>query len=245
MKKWIGTALACVASFAVGSVCGWFVRKSTEVKFEEVTEEELNAIAEADTAKKDNSEEGEQEKPAPLSSATEESPLQKTLNTEKSQYWAKWKDEAGKYKPKGELPEGEEPVIAEEPPELDTEEELIIDDDEEKDVHSTLPNIEVSDEDEFDFWDSEPDGEYQAVRVGWFSGDGVLVDDENDPIGNYQRYLGFDPKKEFEKAGIKRGEGGVLYRKNNILQIVYEVTQYPSSFGKRRFVEEYGGNDRD
>lgn len=241
MKKWIITTLVGVGSFTVGAICGWVGRKRMEVQFEEITEEEMEALAEADKAaraEKEQQKNGEQEKPAALSSETEESSLQKTINTQKTEYWAKWQDGAGNYKPKGELPEGEEPVISEEePPELDTEEELIIDD------YDKLPRVEESDESEFSFWSAEKDGEYQAMEVGWFSGDNILVDEENDPIGNYQRYLGFDPKKEFEKAGVKRTEEGVLYRKNNILQIVYKVTQYPSSYGKRKFIEEYGGND--
>lgn len=239
MKQIIISSIVGVLCFAAGCAAGWMARKKTEVQFEEVTEEELYACAEEDMNKKGKKEDNLTDEPQLLSSSKTQ---HETIDTQKTAYWDKYKNEAGKYKLHSELAKGEEPVITEEePPELDTEEELVIDDIPDKNV----PHVEESDEDEFEYWLGEPDGEYQAMEVNWFSGDDVLTDEDNDPISNHQRYLGFDPKKEFAKMGVKRDVQAVLYRKNNLLQIIYKVVQYPSSFGKRRFVEEYGGNDQD
>lgn len=232
MKHWIITAAVGVAAFIGGCFAGWEAKKRTEITFEEVTEAELETYAKEDMKK-------QQEKAPETIKPEEHKPAYEDINTAKIDYAAKWSDEAGKYRTRGELPEGEDPVITEEDVEnLDLDEDLVIDD-----LDSKLPAVEESDEDEFERWVAEPDGEYQAMEVTWFAGDNVLVDEDNDPITNHQRYLGFDPKKEFEKLGVKKDEAAVIYRKNNLLQIIFQVTRYPASYGKRKFKEEFGEDD--
>lgn len=242
MKHWIITALVGVASFTVGVLAGWYGRKSQEVMFEEVTEEELEAYAKADqerrAAKEKENQESEGQQEQPLSHFPSTSKVVETINTHKMEYFEKWRDEGGKYNTKSELPDGEEPVITEEPPELDVDEQLEIDD-----LDKNIPTVEESDEEEYNLWLSEPDGEYQPMELNWFSGDNVLTDEDNDPISHPLRFLGFDPAKEFAKMGVKKTDHGVLYRKHNVMLVIFQITQYPASYGKTRFKEEFGEDD--
>lgn len=237
MKRWIITVVVGVASFAGGCLTGWFLRKRQEIRFEEVTEEELDRFAEEDMEKR--AAEKDEKKDSVVPNSPTSKTIHETIDTQKTQYWAMWQDEAGKYKQKGELPEDEEPVITEEDVEnVNLDEDLVIDEDEK------LPVVEMSDEEEYNAWLSEPDGEYSAVEMTWFSGDNVVLDNEdNTPITNVIRCLGFDPKKEFEKMGVKKDESAVLYRRNNVLKTIFQVTQYPSSYSKRTYQEEFGGDD--
>lgn len=235
MKHWIITAIVGTVAFAGGCLAGWEARKRTEVAFEEVTEEELNAYVQKDQEKP-----AKEEDQKPVISDSKSAHAQ--INTAKTEYASHWVDSesaAEKYITRSELPEGEDPVISDEDlANLDLDEKLVIDD-----LDDKLPPIEESDEDEFERWLAEPDGEYQSIEVTWMSGDNVVVDEDGDPIGNHQRYLGFDPKKEFTKMGIPKDAKAELYRKNNLLQVIYKVTQYPASYSTRAHQEVYGADD--
>lgn len=242
MKRWMITALVGLASFGLGCWAGWFARGKTEIKFEEVSEEELEAYAQADgearAQKEEKKEENTSEIPSLVPEKSTAKQIHETIDTNKTEYWAKWQDEAGKYRKNGKLAEGEEPVYTEEELDnLDLEEDLVIDSDEK------LPVVQEIDEEEYDDWLATPDGEYSAIELTWFAGDNVVVDDENDPITDPMRNLGFDPKREFAKMNLHKNDMVSIWRKNNVLKCVFQVNRYPATYSKRVYQEEYGGDD--
>ena len=249
MNTGIKIALAAVAGFIGGGVCGWFARKQTEIKFEVCTDEEQLAYAEAVARKNGKTiaeridEEFTPEKEA--EKQQEEPPAVKAINTQKTQYMKMYREEGGQYDRHGTLEEGEEPVTSEQDENgFDRKfmSEVEGSDEEDREETEQVPDIEDSDLQEFYHWNSIPDGEYDTISVGWFSADEVLVDDDNLEIRNPIRYLGFDPKEAFANKKAIDGDPDAVYKKNNKYKTIFEVIRYNTSYNVKKRMEEFGGD---
>ena len=228
MREWIFGGIGLLIGLVGGFAGGYFVRKGSEIEIEEVTEEELNELAGI-----------KQEEPVEeIGTATvaeshiePAKDIQKEMDTQKTKYWNMWKDGKDGYMKQSELKEGEDPVISE-------EEDFDIPDDgiesDEKDEQ-----IELSSEEEYNYWKSFRDGEYETSDITWFSGDDVTLDDDTLPIVNPQRHLGFLPKDIF-KDHPKEGE---IFVKNNFYKIVFCVSRVNQTYDTKTHEEEYGGDD--
>lgn len=250
MKIGIKVAIAFVLGFLGGGASGYFFCKSKETKFVICTDEEQIAAAEADekapeevkTASEKIDEIFGKKSETDEKAATESKTL-KAINTQKTQYWKKYQDEGGKYDRHGELENGEDPVTSDEGFDENFINEISggEEENEENDVNEDIPKIEQSNLQEFYHWSSIPDGEYDTISVGWFAGDGVLVDDDNMEIKNPVRYLGFDPKEAFEGKRAPDEDPDALYMKNNDYKTIFEVIRYNATYSVKKRLEEFGG----
>ena len=232
MNKWIIGVIGFVVGLGGGFAAGYFVRKKTEVQFEEVTEEELARVIAEDEKKEDKPKHEED-----ILEDKKPSDTMKQIDTQKTQYWQKWNDgkDTSEYLRQSDAPKNEEIVTTDD---MDIPDDPELDMDEEDEDLRHREKVEKSDESEYNYWKSFKDGEYDTMTLAWFSGDDVTVDEDTFPIGNPLRYLGFLPKDVFGKT-----KDDTIYMKNNEFKVVYEIVKYDTSYDAKVHEEEYGGDD--
>lgn len=236
-----------ILSFVAGGVTGYFVRKKTEVTFEEVTEEELEKLAkengfptDVDTDVVHNTDE--------LSPSEDKSSVDNNdnnhhyvLDTHKEEYFKYWKG-AQKYDTRSSDEDiGDDPV------------DFVIDDipdtgeDDDEEVKNDLPVVEMSDINEFEHYSGMQDSEYDCFANFWYMKDKVLTDDENNPIDNAEYILGFDITMAFSKHNKENVndedyDPDILFMKNNKTKTIYQINRRRGAYSSLKEKEEYGGS---
>lgn len=253
MKKLVGYAVVAVVSFAGGAVFGWFGRKKTsEVKFEVVDiepgdEEEDYGLLKVPTVEetKKKIEQLFENGPAKVVDIKQtNNGIEAVLDTQKEQYFKKWKaeDAASKYDTRTKE-DPENPVISEEE---DLEKGLDRDflaeaESEVNDIPQNVPEIEPAGMEDWDHWNSKRDGEYDCVTVHWFKGDGVLTDEDGDPLQNPGKFMGFDVAARFDEISEETtGDPNVRVIYNHRYKTIFQIIRDSGSYARKRGMEEFG-----
>ena len=255
MKKVVGYLAVALVSFAAGGAAGWFARKKTsEVQFE-VLDIQPDQIPVDENGKPDLEKVIEshfsvvkEEKPDVKKDDKTEDPAQQ-LDTQKEQYFKKWKAEEAmdKYDTRTKQ-DPEDPIVSGvedleeglDPEFLDMVQEEEID-------AKTRPDIEPGSMEDWEHWDSQDgDGEYDCVTVYWFTGDGVLTDEDGDPLENPGKFMGFNVASRFEEINEDTtGDPDIRIIYNHKYKTIYQVIRRRGSFARKKGMEEFGSDYRD
>lgn len=248
--------VALLASFGAGFAAGYFVRKKSELKFEEVTEEELAAIAEEDAQNASQSlsepHEGasgvEDEEEVGSLQKRSEAPLEGIGEGQKIAYFKQWKAEEKREKYDTRTKEEPEDVVTvEDLPETDFIKS--IDEDIQngnvKPVYQkppVVPTIEPASKEDWNHWVGTQDGEYDPIEIIWYEKDNVFCDSDDEPMDRPERYVGFDIAKLFETEDEDSGNPNVRIVFNHKYRAIYYITRINGSWGEKKQMEEYGGD---
>lgn len=245
--SWIKYVAVGVASFAAGIATGYFIRKKTEVQFEEISQEEMDELSKDIGFDQDEKEESEEPKESKESEKTEESKdieekkesKPKAIDTQKEQYFKYWKgNNTSKYDTRTSE-EPEDPVISDD----GLDEEFI----NEINEDDNLPDVEFSDLDEFiKYAQLDGDGEYDAFTMYWYSKDDVTLDVDEELIDDPSMF-GFDiatmfQKHESEHASEDDYDPNMMFVKENNSKTIYQIIRRRASYSKMKEQEEYGGS---
>lgn len=254
------TILVHAAVFAAGVATGYFIRKRGEMRFVEVTEEELAAEAEKDTqnASKTASEGPESASKPDIGQRIEElfaspevpSKPKETHASEgigegqKIAYFNKWKAQEAQDKYDTRTKEEPEDVVADVEEGLDPEFMKSLDDisDEE------LPEIEGGTMADWHHWTSHPEdaSDYDTHELTWYEKDNVICDDRDEEVERPEVYIGYDIRKQFErKPERETDDPNVRIIINHKLRTIYHVTRVSGSWSEKRKAEEFGGGYED
>lgn len=77
---------------------------------------------------------------------------------------------------------------------------------------------------------------YENVTWTYYAKDGVVTDDAEDPIEDVENFLGEDFQHKF---GEESGDENVVYIRNEVVMIDYEIVRDPSSYVEKVLGEEY------
>ena len=239
MKLWIKLLLTGIGAFGGGFAAGFFTRKKfCEVQIEEISEEELNSLAGAETKSEE-----EPEVVADIPKIEKEK-QQDTLNTQKEAYFRKWKadDALAQYDTR----------TAEEPKDVMAlgEEDLRIDDDDlETDVtmEGTAPPAKPSSKfvpATFEDWRkalNAQDGEFDCIELTWYSQDDVICDDNDSPLENSKDFVTIDLPEAFDKpADDVDGDPDVRIFLNRAHRAIYYINRVDASYRLKKRQEEFG-----
>lgn len=255
MKKIVGYSLVAVLSFGLGAVAGWFTRKKTsEVQFEVTDIQELNpedsdlVYRPADVNKAiDMHFQHDTPVMAKVTDIQEEDdgltvhaePVM-DVNTQKEQYFKKWKAEEAVDKYDTRTKEDpEDPVVSE-----DLEEGFdpdFIGEAEHEAFKANRPEIEPASMEDWNHWISIQDGDYDCVEVHWFTGDNVLTDEEDKPLGNPGKYMGFDVAEQFRTVSEEMtGDPDIRIVYNHKQDAIFQIIRIPGKYNRKRGMEEFG-----
>lgn len=242
MKKIFGYLIAALAGYAGGVATGYIVRKkTTEVAFEEISEEEQARQIAADEEKE------------PVDIVTEidrvfgsQPDAEAKQDTQKEQYFKKWKaDEAlGKYDTRT-AEEPENAVVTDENLEEGFDEEFLQDVTEERKTENR-PDVEAASIEDWEHWermqdDGPNDPEYDCIDILWFR-DGVLTREDGDPINNPGKFIGFDVAKWFDRVDEETtGNPDVRVIYNHRKDAIFRITRKNCAYERKGSMEEFGG----
>lgn len=246
MNKVFKYLIAALIGYAGGVATGYIVRKkTTEIAFEEITEEEQALQMAADEPKEPIDIREEINKVfdgVPDANARpEENEGIIQLDTQKEQYFKKWKaDEAmDKYDTRTKE-EPEDAVVTDEDIELGQET---------KDFLNSIgphEDIEAASIEDWEHWsqmqeDGPNDPEYDCVQVLWFRDD-ILTDEDGRPLENPGKYIGFDVKKKFEEIDEDTtGDPDIRVVYNHPKGAIYMIVRKHCDYNRKRGMEEFGG----
>lgn len=259
MKNWIKLVISACAGFIAGGVGGYFLRKKTaEVQFVECSEEELaKLMAENEAAESD-------EEPARLPEITRPLDIQRAIDggdtdgdeavgfvqmdTQKEQYFQKWKTEeiASKYDTRTDVPE-------ETIEEGEEEDEDYNDDDFMDNVAAEADrvvnglDIEPGSIDDWDHWSGIPDGKYDTIELNWYEGDDILTDENFDPVDNPEKCVGSDIDGYFKNVPTyTTDDPDIRVVINHKMRVVYRINRLSNAkYGEKKAMEEFGSDDDD
>lgn len=245
MRKFIGYLITGAASFVTGGVVGYLFRKKTaEVTFEEVTEEEQAAAMEADGVRPEikrpeyiqqaidrtfGIEKKESVEKEDISSGSQ-------VDTQKIQYFKQWKAEESamenEQKNEEDLEEGIDQELLDE---IASQQPI---------VHGA--DIEAATLEDWDHWLGTPDGDYDPVEVWWFDEDNVLTDEKGDPLTNPGKYMGFDVATKFAEIDEKTtGDPDIRVIYNHKENAIFQIIRKHGSYDRKTFLEEYGDEEEE
>lgn len=271
MKKAIGYILVGLVSFAAGGAAGWLVRKkTTEVAFEEISEEEQARQMAAD---------GEDpiKRPIDIQQAINRAfgvpddykgadadgdeinlvtdkveELQQgivQLDTQKMQYMNKWKAEeaADKYDTRTkEVPKHVVTTDEEDDLESGLDHEFLDEVVREERYRRTGADIEAATMEDWDHWLGIQDGDYDCVEVWWFDEDNVLTDEKGEPLENPGRYMGFDVPQKFEEISEDTtGDPDIRVIYNHPEGAIFQIIRKHGSYDRKTSMEEFGDDGED
>lgn len=250
MKKLIGYLLTAIAAYAGGVATGYILRKKTsEVVFEEITEEEQAAqIAEDEKKEPFDVKRAIDE----VFDSTNENPAQQ--DTQKEELLNKWKAEAAmvRYDTRSNE-EPENAVVADDELENGFDHDFLNEAEQDAKEGVKKPAVEPASMEDWEHWESLQgqnfDAEYDCLEVLWFQ-DGVLTHEDGDPIDNPGKYLGFDVEKQFNEIDEDTtGDPDIRivynHRKGAIFQIIRQHCDYNRKTGMEEFGSDYGREDED
>lgn len=261
MKKVIGYILVGLVSFAAGGAAGWLVRKkTTEVAFEEISEEEQARQIASDG-------ENPIKRPIDIQEAIDkcfsavpmdesggdtdgdEAPKLIQLDTQKMQYMRQWKAEEAAEKYDTRTKEDPKNVVAteeEEDLEAGFDHEFLDDVTRRDREHRTGADIEAATMEDWDHWLGIQDGDYDCVEVWWFDGDNVLTDENGEPLENPGKYMGFDVARKFEEISEDTtGDPDIRVIYNHPEGAIFQVIRKHGSYDRKTSMEEFGDDGED
>lgn len=229
MKLWIKLLLTGAASFAGGFALGYFVRKKTaEVEIEEISEEELEKLTQemaGKTEKTENDIFGEPPEIQPIS------------QDEKEIYWKRWKE--GKDETPADMYDTrskETPDDAVTTEDVDGIEEYL----------NSLEDIEAGTMADWMRCMERPDGEYDPVELFWYDSDNVICDDNDEPLEDSEKHMGFDIRDQFYMIDDEMtGDPDIRVIFNHKTKTVYHITRVNASYAVKKRMEEYGSDGYD
>jgi hypothetical protein len=242
--------LAGVGAFAGGFASGYFMRKKLcEVKIEEVSEDELNKLVEE--MKATIPEEGEKTPGYGIDNSTVVQDLGASMsNEEKEAYFKKWTQ----YDTKSEMPpekdimalKREDFKIDEDEDETENTEDDSEEEAEQQDNDDKLPTIEGKTMEEWRYSLNRPDGEYDTIELKWFAEDDIVCDEDEKPLQNAERYLGFDVEEMFRiLPDDLSGDSDVRIVLNRKTKSMYYIERIGTSYRWKRKREEFGADGYD
>ena len=228
MKLWMKLALVGLASFGAGFGAGYFVRKRTcEVEFEEISEEELDNLV----SKAENK---------PVEAAEEPSEDNNKDNTEvrKEAYFKLWKEtneQTSKYDTRTKDAPNEVEVTPEEVEKIGDF------------LKKDLKAIEPASMNDWHHWLSlAPDGEYDPIELYWYPSDNLVCDENNEPLEDSDKFIGFDVKEMFETVDPETtGDPQIRVIFNHKTHSIFFITERTSSYNTIKRMEEYGSDEDD
>lgn len=251
MKKIIGYLIAGVLGYAGGVATGYIVRKkTTEVAFEEITEEDQAKQMAADEPKEPIDIQKEINKVFDSVPDVNARPAEKEgiveLDTQKVQYFKKWKADEAMEKYDTRTKEEPEDAVTTDEEDLEKgfDHEFLNDIREQDNGHH--PDIEAASMEDWEHWmeqqDNGPnDPEYDCVQVLWFKDD-VLTDEEGRPLENPGKYIGFDVKSKFEEIDVDTtGDPDIRVVYNHPAGAIYQIVRKHCDYNRKRGMEEFGG----
>lgn len=241
MKLWVKLLMAAIPSFATGFAAGYFVRKKTcEVEIEEVSEEDLqNMLNQAQKTAEELAPKDEPEYDGAMKEA------------EKEAYFKRWKsyDTVSKDPPDDIMAISEEDLTIE-PEDKNTEDETPDDEEEDEPEHEDIsknrPKIEAGSIEDWNHWSGLQDGEYDPTVLNWYSVDDVVCDEDDIPVEEPRKYIGFDIGEMFATVDSKTtGDRDVRVIFNHKLKAIYYLHRINTSFSRKKRQEEYGDDEYD
>lgn len=226
MKTWIKLLLTGIACFAGGFSAGYIFRKKTgEIEIEEVSEEELQQLAENN---KEADTESAQEKPAPQTAPQEQ---------KKEEYFKRWKEETAESAEKYDTRTTEAPqdVVPVNDEDIQHAEEFM----------DSMAEIEPASIHDWERWANLPDGEYDPVSLIWYEPDNVVCDEETDePLENSDKYLGFDIGDQFKLEDDEAsGDPDVRIVYNHKHRSIFYIHRSRVSYSSVKRQEEFEEDD--
>jgi hypothetical protein len=254
MKKVIGYILAGLAGFAAGSFAGWMARKkTTEVAFEEISEEEQAKMIAGDGEKEPvsrpvdiqatiNRAFGLPDNYTGVEPEAEKGLVQ--LDTRKTQYMKQWKAEEAAEKYDTRTKEVPKHVVTTD--EEDDDLEAGFDHDFLRKAQRTAGDIEEATMDDWDHWLGIPDGDYDCMEVWWYDGDNVLTDEKDNVLENPERYMGFDVPQKFEEISEETtGDPDIRVVYNHREGAIFQIIRKHGSYDRKMSMEEFGDDGED
>lgn len=239
MKSAIKYLFVAAVSFVGGVITGYiFKKKTSEITFEEIPEEEQAALVAASE---------EKQEPINIQKAIDktfnEEHYEKDIDTQKVQYFKKWKaDEAATKYDTTTKEEPENAVVTTEEVTLDKETEQFLDDIGE--VEENHPDVEPASIEDWEYWEKQQgntfDAEYDCEEILYYR-DNVITDESGNPISNPGKKLGFDVPYVFENIDDETtGDPNVRVVINHPNGVIYRIVHKNCDYVRGKLAEEYG-----
>ena len=241
MKVWLKVLLGILAGFGGGFAAGFYAhKKMNDVKFEEVSEEELDKLLW--TIPDDVKEAAEQKKLAQTAPEpriqeipTEPDKLRNALQgktpyihmddekkKEYSKIWKTVKDYSNEDNA-NEMPlpleDGLDPSFLE-----SLSDDIPVDEKEETPIKEKPYQITLG-----QFYDERR--EYDKITIDWYDEDDVLLDEQEEVIADPESYVGM-PMKELFKEAPMDGDPDQIFMRNDHYGTDYEVIRHHASYKK-------------
>ena len=230
MKTWVKVLFGGVGGFAAGFFVGYFVRKKAfEVQIEEVSEEELEKLAEE--AEGINAEE---------ENSSEQPHFDPISQDEKEAYFKRWKSEA---------PEETENADIYDTRSKETPDDVVVDEDLDaiEDYLEGVASIEAGNMQDWMHWTSVPDGEYDTLELTWYEKDDVICDENGEPLTDSEKFIGFDVDEQFKLIDPETtGDDDVRIIFNHKTHCLYYITRVSNTlYAQMRRHIEFGRDGYD
>lgn len=273
MKGIIKMVAVFAAGLGIGVPIGWFARKKiSEVQFVETTEEEQEAAMLAngdghlipvdkkaiqrpeDIQKAIDGIFDKPDVPENLGESTKKETENemhreagiRQMDTQKEQYWKKWKQDAEEIAEKYDTRSTEmSEDVTELPEETKQFVESLSDEEYDEDEHfgDGRPTIEPASREDWERWESKDDGAYDCVKAYWFDEDDVLSDEDGAELPFSDKFLGFDPKELFNKSEPNsKDDPDVRFVYNHKQKAIFWLIRRHTSFSRKRGMEEFGSD---
>ena len=237
-----------VAAFGAGVAVGYFAKKRSEMKIEEVSEEEMRDIVKRDMRNAPQKPSEPQEAHSWVDVEEEINKIFKTKeeaieaheegigNGQKIAYFKKWKAEDYDTRTKEEP---EDVVVSEE------EDQEVPDGVPERDIFN-LPEIEPATMADWYHWLGKQDGQYDPIELYWYDRDDVLTDAKEMVVERSEIFVGFDIGDIFNKeAPDDSKDDNVRILFNNRHGLIYHITRINGSWNLKKKAEEFGSEEDD
>lgn len=237
-KLWLKLLLIGLTGFGGGFAAGFFThKKMNDVKFEEVSEEEMAKIEERVNAAKEKAEENkEKDIPSTEDLPEDEDKLRMALQGKTPYYKADEEQKKAYEKLWNATKEYSSEENANDIPTQEDEEDSEDDEDTEDDIPETDEFVDPPHEiDLADFWNDRND--YDKVTINWFEPDNVWVDENEDIIPDPKSYIGMEVKDLFA-SNSPNDDPDTRFVRNDKYKSDYEITRR-----HRSYHETVGGVD--
>ena len=226
MKPGIKLALSIAGSFVIGFAAGYLFRKKTfEVQIEEVSEEEFDELTKQikETDNKTENDIQAFEQPA-------------VPQDEKEAYFKRWKEE--------------DPGSAYDTRTAESPEDVEVTDEDLNSISDYLKDLSYVEAGTMQDWVkylTSPEGEYDTIELNWYEGDGVITDENDEPLEDSESYMGFDVSEQFQLVDPETtGDENVRIIFNHKTKSLYYINRIPhSAYSQMKRITELGNKGYD
>lgn len=254
MKKIFGYLIVAGVSFVAGGAAGWFARKKTsEIQFEVVDIQQDEGDGDGDGDAGQNPVSVPPEKVMETVQETIDRRFdgpgegEKALDTQKEQYFKKWKADAAIEQYDTRTKEDpENPVISEEEDLEEGFDKEFLENAAEEAEHTAKTGKEAASIEDWDHWYGISDGDYDALKIYWFIGDNVLTDEDGSPLEKPGKFLGFDVAQKFDEISPETtGDPDIRVIYNHDNGSIFQIIRRQGSYARRKGMEEFGSDYED